>query len=148
MLADKIYQDFIAARKAKQKVKADFLGLVRAELHNKAIDLKKDQLDDSEVFAVLKKQQKRLLDAKESIEKSQRADLLANLKQELALLKGYLPQPLSDTELIEIVDAVISETGASALKDMGTVMKEVLAKVGTRADSKKVSQLVKERLAV
>jgi len=146
MLEDKIYQDFISARKAKDQVKASFLGVIRAELKNKAIELKKDKLEDEEVLAVLKKQQKRLFDTKESISQSQRADLIEATNQEITVLEQYLPKPLDEAELIKIIDAVISETGAASMKDMGRVMKEVITQVGVRADSKKVSQLVKERL--
>ncbi len=147
MLEDKIYQDYVAALKAKEKQKTAFLSLVRSELKNKAIELKKEKLDDPEVLTVLKKQQKRLLDTKESIAQSQRADLIEATDQEIALLESYLPKPLGDEELLKIIDEVISETEASSMKDMGKVMKEVLAKVGVRADSKKVSALVKEKLS-
>lgn len=147
MLEEKIYQDFIAARKAKEETKSNLLGLIRSELKNKAIELKKDRLDDIEVLAVLKKQQKRLLDTKESISQSQRDDLITSTNQEISLLAEYLPKPLGDDELVKIIDSAIAETSASSMKDMGRVMKEVIAKVGVRADSKKVSQLVKEKLS-
>jgi len=147
MLEDKIYQDYVTALKAKDRQKADFLSLIRAELKNQAIELKKEKLEDAEVLAVLKKQQKRLQDAQESIASSGRTDLIEGLKKELVLLAEYLPKPLADDELAKIVKDTISELGASSMKDMGKVMKEVLAKVGVRADSKKVSSLVKESLS-
>ncbi|MCF7907707.1 MAG: GatB/YqeY domain-containing protein [Candidatus Omnitrophica bacterium] len=147
MLEEKIYQDFIAARKAKEKVSSDLLGIIRSELKNKAIDLKKDKVDDTEGLTGLKKQQKRLLDTKKSIAQSQRNDLIANTNQEIALLEKYLPKPLADDELIKIIEIAISDANASSIKDMGRVMKEVIAKVGVRADSKKVSQIVKEKLS-
>ena len=147
MLEEKIYQDYVAALKAKDKHKTDFLSLIRAELKNHAINLKKEKLEDDEVLAVLKKQQKRLQDAKESIASSQRQDLIDNIEQELAIVSEYLPEPLQEEELAKIIDSVIAETGASSMKDMGRVMKEVLAKVGAQADSKKVSQLVKDKLS-
>jgi len=147
MLEEKIYKDYLKALKAKDKHKIDFLSLIRAELKNRAIDLKKEKLDDPEVLAVLKKQQKRLQDAKESIASSSRKDLLADIERELAIVNEYLPQPLSPEELSQMITEVITETGASSMKDMGRVMKEALAKVGARADSKSVSQLVKEKLS-
>ena len=147
MLEEKIYQDYVEALKAKNKSKTDFLSLIRAELKNQAIDLKKEKLEDPEVLAVLKKQQKRLQDTKESISSSQRQDLLEDVERELAILNEYLPPALSEEELSKIIDEVIAETGASTMKDMGRVMKEVLARVGAQADSKKVSQLVKNKLS-
>lgn len=146
-IEDKIYKDYIEAFKAKDKHKLEFLSFIRSELKNQAINLKKEKLEDQEALAVLKKQQRRLLEAKKDISQSQRADLIENLEKEIALIGRYLPPPLSDQEIGQIIDEVISQTNASSLKDMGKVMKEVLAKVGVRADSKKVSSLVKEKLS-
>ncbi|MFH1519525.1 MAG: GatB/YqeY domain-containing protein [Candidatus Omnitrophota bacterium] len=147
MLEDKIYQDYIQALKAKDKKKRDFLSLIRSDLKNQAINLKKDKLDNDQALPILKKAQKRLLDAKESIAKSQRSDLLNDLEEELKILSQYLPQPITESELSEIVNKVINELSASSMKDMGLVMKEVLARVGVRADSQKVSSLVKQNLS-
>ncbi len=147
MLEDKIYQDYTQALRAKDRQKIDFLSLIRADIKNQAIDLKKDKLEDAEVLAVLKKAQKKLQDAKESIAKSERTDLLEGLEKELAIVGEYLPKPLEDAQILEIVNTVISELSASSMKDMGKVMKETLARVGVRADSKKVSRLVKEKLS-
>ncbi len=147
MLEDKIYQDYLQALRDKDKQKRDFLSLIRSDLKNQAINLKKEKLDDNETLLVLKKAKKRLLDAKESIAKSERSDLLGDLEKELKILSQYLPQPLSESELAEVVNKVINELSASSMKDMGGVMKEVLARVGVRADSKKVSSLVKEKLS-
>ena len=146
MLEDKIYQDYTQALRAKDKQKRDFLSLIRADIKNQAINLKKDKLEDGEVLAVLKKAQKKLQDAKESITKSGRSDLIEGLEKELAILEQYLPKPLEEAQILEIINRVISETSACSMKDMGKVMKEVLARVGVRADSKKVSSLVKEKL--
>ena len=147
MLEDKIYQDYTQALKAKNRSKIDFLSLVRADIKNQAIDLKKGKLEDGEVLAVLKKAQKKLQDAKEIIAKSGRTDLVEGLEKELAILTEYLPKPLEEAKILEIVSAVINELSASSMKDMGKVMKEVLTRVGVRADSRKVSNLVKEKLS-
>jgi len=146
MLEDKIYQDYTQALRAKDRQRRDFLSLIRADIKNQAINLKKDKLEDDEVLAVLKKAQKNLQDAKESIVKSGRTDLLEGLEKESAILSEYLPKPLEEAQILEIVNAVISELSASSMKDMGKVMKEVLVRVGVRADSKMVSNLVKEKL--
>ena len=147
MLEDKIYQDYTQALRAKDRHKIDFLSFIRADIKNQAINLKKDKLEDDEVLTVLKKAQKKLQDAKESIAKSERTDLLKGLEKELAILTEYLPKPLEEAQILEIVNAAISKLCASSMKDMGKVMKEVLARVGVQADSKKVSSLVKEKLS-
>ena len=147
MLEEKIYQDYVTALKAKEKEKTTFLSFVRADLKNKAIELKKDKLNDEEVTVVLKKLQKRLLDTKESLAQSPRADLIESAGRELALLDGYLPKPLSDEELLKIITEVIAETGASSMKDMGKVMKEVSLKTAGRADNKLISDLVRAKLS-
>ncbi|UCG34687.1 MAG: GatB/YqeY domain-containing protein [Candidatus Omnitrophota bacterium] len=146
-LEDRIFKDYAQALKAKDKHKADFLSFVRAELKNRAIELKKEKLDDNEALAVLQKQKKRLQDSKEAIIKSDRADLLEAIEKELTIVDDYLPKPLEESELAKIIEEAISEVGASSIKDMGKVMKEVLAKVGARAEPKQVSALVKNKLA-
>ena len=146
MLEEKIYQDYLGALKERNRQKIDFLSFVRAQLKNAAIELKKKKLDDNEVLTVLKKQKKRLAESKESIVSSQRSDLIEDLERELAILDGYLPKPLEESELLAIIDQVIAHLSASSMKEMGKVMKEVLAQAGVRADSRKVSELVKEKL--
>ncbi|MCQ9205707.1 MAG: GatB/YqeY domain-containing protein [Omnitrophica bacterium] len=147
MLEDKIYQDYVEALKSRNKSKSEFLSFIRSELKNEAINLKVEKLDDSQALIILKKQQKRLLDTKEAIVSSQRNDLLQNIEQESNILNQYLPKPLKDAELLQIVEEVISKTKASSMRDMGRVMKEVLTRVGIKADSKNVSSLVKEKLS-
>lgn len=147
MLEDKIYQDYTQALRAKDRSKIDFLSLIRADIKNQAINLRKGKLEDGEILAVLKKAQKKLQDAKEIIAKSGRTDLLEGLEKELAILAAYLPKPLEEDKILVIISTVINELSASSIKDMGKVMKEVLARVGVRADSKKVSSLVKEKLS-
>ncbi|MBD3263804.1 MAG: GatB/YqeY domain-containing protein [Candidatus Omnitrophica bacterium] len=147
MLEDRIYQDYVAALKAKDKDKSQFLSFLRSELKNRAIELKEKNLKDSDVIAVLKKQKKRLQDSKESAVSSGRQELIDNANAEIALIENYLPKPLSEEELASLVDEVIKDTQASSMKDMSRVMKEVLAKSEGRADSRKTSELVKMRLS-
>jgi len=147
MLEDKIYQDYLSALKERNKHKIDFLSFIRAGLQNAAFDLRKEKLEDNEVLAVLNKQKKRLEETKQNIGLSGRADLLENAEKELALLNAYLPKPLEENELIGIITQAISGLNATSVKDMGKVMKEVMAKVGVQADAKKVSDLVRAKLA-
>jgi len=146
MLEQKIYKDYTDALRARDKAKIDFLSFIRAELKNTGIDLKKSSLDDADVCTVLKRQKKRLEESKESFVVSGRKDLIEQAEKELALVNGYLPQPLGDAEMLKVIEQVIAEIQAASLKDMGRVMKEVLAKVGASADARKLSELVKMKL--
>jgi uncharacterized protein YqeY len=146
-LEKRIYNDYVTALKNKEREKAQFLNFVRAGIKNIAINEKKDSLSDDEVFAVLKKTQKQLAETKESAINANKPEILEKAEKELCIINGYLPQPLDDDKLIEIIDQAINGTGATSPKDMGKVMKEVMANVGIRADAKKVSLLVKEKLS-
>lgn len=146
MLEEQIYNDYVAALKAKDKHKAHFLSFIRGALKNVAIECRKEKLDDAEVLHVLQKQKKRLEESRESIISSGRQDLRDAIESEILFLEVYLPNPLEEKELIAIVDQVISEVGAGSMKDMGVVMKQVLRTVGVRADSRTVSELVKNKL--
>ena len=146
-IEDKLYQDFIAARKAKDKPRSDFLGFIRSQLKNKAIESKVDKLDDIAALQVLQKQQKRGKDALAQVEQSNRPGLKESLQIELDTLAAYLPQALNPKELDTLVDQAIAICKAQSLKDMGAVMKEALAQAGAQADAKTVSALVREKLA-
>lgn len=147
MLEDRIYKDYVDALKSKDRSRADFLSFIRAELKNASKEAKKDKLEDEQALKVLQKQKKRLEDTRESIANSGREDLIQRTAEELRILEGYLPQPLSEEELVRVIEEVISETGASSVKDMGKVMKESLSRIGARAESKKVSEVVKAKLS-
>ncbi|MDP2924652.1 MAG: GatB/YqeY domain-containing protein [Candidatus Omnitrophota bacterium] len=147
MLVDKIYKDYIETFKARNKDKADFLSFVRAEFQNLAISAKKDKLEDSEALGVLQKLKKRLEEAKESVIKSGKSDFIEKTEKEIAILAEYLPKALSEAESTSVINEVTLSVGATSIKDMGKVMKEVLARVGAQADSKTVSDLVKKKLS-
>jgi uncharacterized protein YqeY len=146
MLEDTIYHDYVTALKSRDKPKADFLSLIRAEIKNAALELKITKLSDEQTMQVLKKQLKRLQDARQTIAASGRHEHVQSLEGEISLLAAYLPQPVSDEALLAIVTSVIQTSGATSIKDMGKVMKEVLAQVGLQADAKTVSDLVKRKL--
>jgi len=147
MLFDQIYKDYILARKEKNQKKSQFLGYLRSELTNLAKDVKKEKLEDPQVLKVLKKQEKKLKEAKESVRSSKRKEVQEDLEFELEILSGYLPQPLSSQEVEKEIEAAISKLQAESVSDMGKVMKEVLGKIGTRADPKQISKIVKEKLS-
>ena len=98
------------------------------------------------MIVVIKKQAKQRQDAIVQYEKGGRPELAEKEKQELAILKAYLPQEMDEAQLKTLVQEAISEVKASSIKDMGKVMPVVMAKVGGRADSKMVSEMVKQAL--
>ncbi len=147
MLFDQLYKDYILARKEKNQKKSQFLGYLRSELTNLAKDAKKEKLEDPQVLKALKKQEKKLKEAKESVQSSKRKEVQKDLEFELEILSGYLPRPLNSQEVEKEIEATISELQAESVSDMGKVMKEVLGKIGTQADPKQISKIVKEKLS-
>ncbi|MDD5441660.1 MAG: GatB/YqeY domain-containing protein [Candidatus Omnitrophica bacterium] len=145
-LEERIYQDYVAAMKNRDADKKKFLSFIRADLKNQSIDLKVEKLTDEQVLALLKKQQKRLNDTKDSLVSANRPEMLSEVEVEITLLSQYLPKQLAEDELRKLIDSSISSLGAATVKDMGRVMKEVTAKVGMRADAKLISKIVKDKL--
>ena len=146
MLEDKIMADFKESMKAKDQLRTQTISFLRSELKYYAIDKKKDKLDDPDVAVVLKKLIKQRQDSIVQFEKGQRMDLVEKEKKELAILKAYLPQEMSESDLGRIIDEVLKATGAVTMKDMGRVMKEVMAKTEGRADGKLTSDTVRKKL--
>ena len=146
MLEEKIMNDFKEAMKNKEAVRTSTLTLLRSQLKYLLIEKKVDKLPDPDVIAVIKKQAKQRQDAIEQYEKGGRPELAEKEKQELAILKSYLPVEMDEGQLKALVQEAIGEVKAASIKDMGKVMPVVMAKVAGRADSKLVSETVKQAL--
>jgi uncharacterized protein YqeY len=146
MLEEKILSDYKEAMKSKDALRSSTLSFLRAEILNVAFEKKKKALDDNEVITVIKKQIKQHQDSIEQFNKGNRQDLTEKEEKELEVLKVYLPEQLSAEEVKKIVEGIIIEVGAQGPKDMGKVMKEVMAKIGSSADGKLVSDTVKASL--
>jgi uncharacterized protein YqeY len=147
MLEQQITNDYIQAMKDKNILKTSTLSFLRAQLKNIVIDLKVKALADADVITVIKKQIKQRQDSIEQYEKGNRPELAEKEKNEMAILKSYLPQEISEEELTKVIKQVIAETGATGIKDMGNVMKTVITQVAGKADNKIVSTLVKQLLS-
>jgi len=147
MLFEKIAENYKQAMKQKDAAMVATLSFLRAQLKNVAIEKRQETLEDADVITVIKKQVKQRQDSIEQFEKGGRTDLAEKEKAELAVLKSYLPEELSEAALGALIDEVVKASGASSLKDMGKVMKEVQAKVAGRADGKAVSEMVKAKLS-
>jgi uncharacterized protein YqeY len=146
-LKEQIEADLRAAMKAKDQLKLSVVRMLKSAIKYREIELMKS-LDDAGVQVVLGSEVKRRRDAVEQYRQGGREDLAAKEEAEIALLQGYLPAQLSSEELGALVDDVIARVGARGAKDMGKVMKELLAEVQGRAEGKVVSDLVKQKLAV
>jgi hypothetical protein len=140
-VTDQLRSDMTAALKAGEKQRVGALRLVLSELQKAAKDGSDDEL------AVLRRERKRRLDAAQQFEDAGRSDLSQQERYEAELIGGYLPAELSDDELRELVERAIADTGASSPRDMGQVMKAVMAASGGRAEGKRASSLVREALA-
>lgn len=147
MLQEKITNDYKRAMKNKDAIKVSTLSFLRAAIQNLAIEKKKEKLDDKDIVPVIKKQVKQRQDSIEQFKKGNRNDLVEKEAKELEILKTYLPEELPVDEIKKIIEEAVVLTGASDQKDMGKVIKEVMAKVAGRADGKLVSGLVKEKLS-
>ncbi len=147
MLEEKILNDYKEAMKKRDALRISTLSFLRASMQNLAIEKKKDKLDDPDVIAILRKQIKQRQDSIEQFKKGNRPELAEKEMKELEILKQYLPKELSADELRKIIKDAVAATGATGPKDMGKVMKEVMAKAAGQADGKMVSDLVKEVFA-
>ena len=130
-----------AAMKARDRARAGALRLIVDVLQKDA------KLGDGDEVAVLQRERKKRVEAAEAYEGAGRSDQAASERFEAELIEGYLPQQLSDEELAELVESAIAETGASEKKQMGQVMSALMPKVGGRADGKRVSAAVRQKLS-
>ncbi|MBF0123124.1 MAG: GatB/YqeY domain-containing protein [Candidatus Omnitrophica bacterium] len=147
LLEKQIDKDYIDAMKAKDAVLSSALSYLRAMVKQVKVDQRLEALDDAGVTAVIKKQIKQRQDSIEQFEKGGRQELADKEKNEIAIMKKYLPVEMSADEIKVLIDQAVKESGAASMKDMGNVMKVVRDKVAGRADGKLVSDLVKEKLA-
>jgi uncharacterized protein YqeY len=139
-LTEQVRTDINGAMKARDSERVGALRMVLSELQKAAKEGGGDEL------AVLRRERKRRLEAAEQFRQGGRSELAEREESEAELISGYLPAELEDSELDAIVNAAIAETGAKDVKDMGAVMKAVMAKAAGRADGKRASTRVREAL--
>jgi uncharacterized protein YqeY len=145
-LHDRLSEDLKLAMKSRDQLRVDVIRMIKAAVMNKEMEIKND-LDDAEMSRVMTTMIKQRRESVEQFEKGNRAELAAKERQEITILESYLPQALSTEQLSSVVDAVIQETGAQSLKEMGAVMKAVMVRVaGQLVDGKQISDLVRAKL--
>lgn len=138
---EQVRSDMTSAMKAGEKQRVGALRLVLSELQKAAKEGGGDEL------AVLRRERKRRLEAAEQFRDGGRPELAEQEESEAVLIEGYLPAELADAELDALVAAAIAETGAGSPKDMGRVMKALMARAGGRVDGKRASARVREALS-
>ena len=145
MLKETIKNDLISAMKEKNKVLLNTLRAVKGAVQLEVINNKKEENDELHLD-VINKQIKMRNDSIEEFKNANRIDLVESYQQEVDILKKYMPSMLSEDELNDIIDNVISSTKAESIKDFGNVMKEITPLVKNRCDMKELSNSIKERL--
>ena len=137
---EQVQEDVRTAMKAGDRERAGALRMIVDSLQKDA------KLGDGDEVAVLQRERKKRLEAAEAYQGAGRAEQAAAEHLEAELIESYLPQQLSNEELAQLVDAAVAETGASEQRQMGQVMSALMPKVGGRADGKRVSAAVREKL--
>ncbi len=144
-LFDTLQKDYIQARKAQDKFASGVLSMLISDLKYEKIN-KQKELEESDVLAFLQKTIKQKTEVIEDFKKAQRQDLVDKETSELAFLSKYMPEPLSEKAIQDMIQNAIKETGAAGPSDMGKVMGIVMAQCKGRADGGTVRSLVQQAL--
>ena len=145
-IREKLTQDMKEAMRAKDQLKLEAIRFLQAAIKNKEIEMRPDPITPEEVLGVLRRLVKQRKESIEQYQAAQRQDLVDKEAAELKILENYLPAQMSKDQIESLVVATIAELKAASLKDMGPVMKAVLAKTGSSADNKTVSEVIKAKL--
>jgi len=145
-LITRLENELKQAMVARDGDRRDALRLILASLRSAEKELQRPLHDDEEL-QVLQRERKRRIESVEAFRSAGREEQARGEEQELAVLEEFMPAPLGEEELEEIIDDVIAEVGATNLRDLGRVMADVMPQVSGRADGSVVSQLVREKLA-
>ena len=145
-LIDRLEGELKDAMLARDAERRDALRLILNSLRSAEKDLQRP-LSEEEELQVLQRERKRRVEAAEAFRSGGSEDRAEAEERELAILEEFMPEPLSEEELEEIVDDAIAEVGATSMRDFGRVMADVMPQVAGRADGSAVSQLVREKLA-
>lgn len=145
-LKESISQQLIAATKAKDVVRINTMRMLRAGIKNREVDLQAE-LEDKEILSVIRRQVKQHKESIWHYKEGGREDLVKKEEQELAILMSFMPEQLSEEAIAKIVSQVIKELDAKDMRDIGGVMKKLMAELAGSADGKLVSEIVKSQLS-
>lgn len=145
-LHDRLSEDLKRAMKDRDQLRMDVIRMIKAAILNKELELKKE-LDDADMSRVMTTLVKQRRESIEQYQRANRADLASKELKEIDIIRHYLPEALSQADLLRLVETAIQETSAKGLKDMGVVMKAVMPKlIGQTVDGRELSDLVKAKL--
>ena len=145
-LIGRIESELKEATLARDVERRDALRLILTALRGAQKELQRPLKDDEEL-QVLQRERKRRIEAAEAFRSGGREEQALGEERELDVLQEFMPEPLNEEELEEIIDDVIAEVGATSMRDLGRVMADVMPQIAGRADGSAVSQLVREKLA-
>lgn len=138
--------DVKTAMKSKDQLKLNALRFLQAAIKNREIELRPNAMNEEEVLGVIKKMVKQRKESIEQYNAANRQDLADQESAELKILEDYMPAQMGREQIEKLVVEVITATGAKSVKDMGNVMKEVIARAKGSADNKTVSEVIKSKL--
>jgi uncharacterized protein len=147
-ISEQIQKDMVEAMRGRQELRLSTLRMVKSALKNKEID-KRAPLDEKEAQQILATLIKQRRDSIDLFQKGGRQELADKETAEIKLIEAYLPQAMGEEEIAAVVKAVIAEMGSPTMRDMGTVRKNVMAKLeagGARVEGRTVSEMVKKQL--
>ncbi len=145
-IKDRLMDDLKAAMKAKDAVKKSTVTMLRAAIKQREVD-ERIELNDEDVIAIIAKQIKIKRGAIEDFKKAERQDMIDEALAEIAVLETYLPEQMSEEEIVKVIEDAIAKTGASSMKDMGKVMGMIKGELAGKADNSLVASLVKKKLS-
>jgi len=146
-LTEQVQKDMVDAMRKKEELRLSTLRMMKAALQNRQIE-KRGALEEREELQVLSTMIKQRKDSIEQFEKGNRPELARKEADEITIIEGYMPKAVGEDEVVAAVRDTIAEMGTPTMKDMGAVMKNVMARfAGARVDGKLVSETVKKELA-
>ena len=145
-LEERLIDEMKEAMKSNDKLRLSTIRMIRSAAKNKEIE-QRQKLNDEDIQRVIQGMIRRGEDSLEQFRAGGRMDLVEKESKELEILRSFLPQSLSQEDILKMIDQSVEEVQASSLKDLGKVMKSVMPKLQGKADGKLVNQLVKERLS-
>ena len=147
MLKEKLLEDLKESMKEKNVIRKNVVQMVRAAILQIEKD-KKIEVSDSQIVEIIAKEAKKRKDALEDYQKSGREDLIEQMNQEIKILNEYLPKQLTEEELTQKMQEIITELGATSIKDIGAVMKKAKETIGAAANGKAINEVAKKILNI
>ena len=145
-MLERITNDIKEAMKSKDTLKLQTLRMLKGSIDLERINKKLEKVSDEDIIVIIGKQIKTRKESIVEFEKGNRQDLIDQTNEEIKILSSYMPEQLSEEEIIDIIDNIIKEVNATSIKDMGSVMKEASSKLKGKADMSLVSSIIKNKL--